>query len=166
MTGAVVRAATPDDLEQVNALYNHYVRETPITFDLDEITMEQRREWLTHYDLTGRYRALVAVEVSSVLGYATSSPLFARRAYETTVMTSVYCAPGQTGRGVGSLLYAALFEAIAGEDVHRAYGGITMPNDASVALHRRFGFEQVAVFSEQGRKFGRYWDVAWFEKPL
>jgi phosphinothricin acetyltransferase len=50
--------------------------------------------------------------------------------------------------------------------VHRAYAGIALPNPASVALHERFGFKKVAHFSEQGRKFGRYWDVAWFEKSL
>jgi phosphinothricin acetyltransferase len=52
------------------------------------------------------------------------------------------------------------------EDLHRAYAGITLPNAVSVALHRRFGFEHVGTFREQGRKFDRYWDVAWFEKAL
>jgi phosphinothricin acetyltransferase len=55
---------------------------------------------------------------------------------------------------------------LAGEDVHRAVAGITVPNQASFALHARFGYEPVGVFGEQGRKFGRYWDVAWFEKAL
>ena len=68
--------------------------------------------------------------------------------------------------GVGSSLYAELFDALRDQDLHRAIAGIALPNPASVALHGRFGFTQVARFTEQGRKFGRYWDVAWFERAL
>ncbi len=161
-----VRPCTTADLEHVNDIYNHYVRTTPITFDLDEISMERRREWFTHYAATGRYRLFVATEGAAVLGYATSSELLPRRAYETSVTTSVYCDPDATGRGMGSALYGALFDAIAGEDIHRAYAGITMPNDASVALHQKFGFRQAGYYREQGRKFERYWDVAWYEKEI
>jgi phosphinothricin acetyltransferase len=67
---------------------------------------------------------------------------------------------------VGSALYGELFKILEGEDVHRAYAGITLPNPASVALHRRFGFREIGVFREVGRKLGCYWDVAWYEKPL
>jgi phosphinothricin acetyltransferase len=160
-----VRPGEERDLEQINEIYNHYVRETPITFDIDEVTMGARREWFAHYSTEGRYRLLVADE-DSVLAYATSSQLMTRKAYETSVMTSVYCAADAMGRGIGSMLYASLFESLEGEDVHRAYGGITIPNPASVALHERFGFRQVAYFTEQGRKFDKYWDVAWFEKEF
>jgi phosphinothricin acetyltransferase len=128
--------------------------------------MEQRRAWFSHYDVVGRHRLLVADEDDRVLGYATSSPWHTRRAYETSVETSIYLAPDATGRGVGTGLYARLFEELASEDVHRAYGGLTIPNPASMALHEHFGFERVAYFTEQGRKFGRYWDVAMYEKPL
>ncbi len=161
-----IRDAREDDLTQINEIYNHYVRETPITFDIEEVTMDARREWFAQYATDGRYRLFVAAEDSSVLGYATSSQLQPRRAYETSVATSVYCAPDAVGHGIGTLLYRAIFEALDDEDVHRAYGGITLPNAASVTLHQRFGFRQVALFSEQGRKFNKYWDVAWFEKEL
>ena len=70
------------------------------------------------------------------------------------------------GRGAGSRLYEGLFKALAGEDVHRAYAGIALPNPASVGLHERFGFKRVAHFTEQGRKFGQFWDVVWYEHPL
>jgi phosphinothricin acetyltransferase len=128
--------------------------------------MEQRRAWFGHYDVVGRHQLLVADEDDRVLGYATSSPWHTRRAYETSVETSIYLAPDATGRGIGTALYARLFEELASEDVHRAYGGLTIPNPASIALHEHFGFERVAYFTEQGRKFGRYWDVAMYEKPL
>ena len=79
-------------------------------------------------------------------------------------MTTIYCAPEAAGRGLGSRLYEGLFEALRGEDVHRYVAGYTMPNAASESLHRRFGFKVVGVFSEVGRKFGKYWDVCWMER--
>jgi phosphinothricin acetyltransferase len=70
------------------------------------------------------------------------------------------------GQGLGSALYEALLSALEREDVHRAYAGIGMPNPASVRLHERFGFRRVGYYTEQGRKFGRYWDVAWYERSF
>jgi phosphinothricin acetyltransferase len=160
-----IRAGRAEDLVRVNEIYNHYVRTAACTFDIEEISMERRREWFGKYSTEGRHRLFVADD-GGIVGYAISSPFMERRAYETSVSTSVYCAPEHTGRGVGSALYRRLFDALAGEDLHRAYAGITQPNDASVALHTSFGFTQVAYFTEQGRKFDRYWDVAWFEKEL
>jgi phosphinothricin acetyltransferase len=161
-----VRPGEAADLEQINEIYNHYVATSPATFDIEPITMDARREWFTHYATAGRHRLYVAIDGLRVLGWATSSPLRPRRAYETSIETTVYVAPDDVGRGIGAALYGALFEALAGEDLHRAYAGITQPNPASVALHERFGFVRAALYTEQGRKFGRYWDVAWFEKPL
>jgi phosphinothricin acetyltransferase len=109
---------------------------------------------------------MVAVSESVVIGFASSSRFRPKAAYETSIETSVYLAPESVGRGAGSRLYQALFKALEGEDVHRAYAGIALPNPASIGLHERFGFKRVAHFTEQGRKFGRYWDVAWYEKPL
>ncbi|MGH2829213.1 MAG: GNAT family N-acetyltransferase [Actinomycetota bacterium] len=166
MTTAI-RPAADADLPPLTALYNHYVRTSPATFDVDEFTVESRREWFGHYAPAGRHRLLVAVdEDGGIAGYATSSRYRPKAAYESSVETSVYVAHSATGQGVGTALYTALFDALAGLDVHRAFAGVTLPNDASVALHHRFGFRRVALFTEQGRKFGRYWDVAWFEKAL
>jgi phosphinothricin acetyltransferase len=161
-----VRPATEDDLEAINDIYNHYVAETHITFDDEPMTMDARREWFSHYGATGRHRLLVAAEAETVIGYASSSRFRPKPGYLTSVETSIYLAPDATGKGAGRKLYDGLFKAIEGEDLHRAYAGIALPNPASVAFHEEFGFKRVALFSEQGRKFGRYWDVAWFEKPL
>jgi phosphinothricin acetyltransferase len=106
----LIRTGHAGDLEQVNEIYNHYVRETPITFDTEPITMAQRKDWFGHYDVVGRHRLLVAATDDRVLGYATSSPWHPRRAYETSVETSIYLAPDATGRGIGSALYSHLFE--------------------------------------------------------
>ncbi|MEX2556756.1 MAG: N-acetyltransferase family protein [Actinomycetota bacterium] len=163
----IVRSCVEADLEQLNEIYNHYVATSAATFDLDPIPMDVRKEWFSKYGETGPHRLFVAVEDDTVLGYADSHQVRVKPAYITSVETSVYLLPVATGRGIGTALYEALFAALATEDVHRAYAAVTdIPNPASVALHERFDFHPVGTFHEQGRKFGRYWDVAWFEKEL
>ncbi|WHM40706.1 GNAT family N-acetyltransferase [Streptomyces sp. BPTC-684] len=164
--GTQVRAGTEDDLEELTRIYNHYVVATPITFDIEPFTVEQRRPWLAAHPDHGPHRLLVAEEGGQVLGYATSSAFRPKQAYETSVETSVYVAPEQVGRGVGGLLYASLFEVLEQEDVRQALAGIALPNEASQRLHLRFGFQPVGVYREVGRKFGKFWDVAWFQRPL
>jgi phosphinothricin acetyltransferase len=161
-----VRPCTEGDLEPLNDIYNQYVKETHFTFDVEPISLEARHEWFSHYSTNGRHRLLVGVSEGEVVGFACSSRFRPKPAYETSVETTIYLAPGAMGHGAGSKLYTELFRSLAKEDVHRAYAGISLPNPASIALHERFGFKRVAHFTEQGRKFGRYWDVAWYEKPL
>ncbi len=161
-----VRAAAEGDLEALNEIYNRYVTEAHYTFDIESMTMEARREWFGHYAETGPHRVLVALSDDAVIGYASSSRFRPKVGYNTSVETSIYLAPEAIGHGIGSRLYERLFRALEDEDLHRAYAGIALPNPASIALHERFGFKRVAHFTEQGRKFGRYWDVAWYEKPL
>ncbi|UUU33266.1 GNAT family N-acetyltransferase [Streptomyces sp. CA-210063] len=163
-----VRPGVETDLSALTDIYNHYVRETPTTFDTTVFTPEERRPWLLSHLEDGPHRLMVAVSTGSqrILGYATSSAFRAKPAYDTSVEVSIYLAPDAGGRGVGTLLYKTLFEALAGEDLHRAYAGIAQPNEASARLHERFGFRYVGTYREVGRKFGRYWDVAWYEKEL
>jgi phosphinothricin acetyltransferase len=161
---AEVRPGEERDLERINELYNYYVITSPVTFDIEPIMMDARRAWFEEFG--GRYILFVAVEGERVIGYTHSKYFRPKQAYETSVETTVYVDQSEVGKGIGKLLYAALFPALSQLDIHRVYAGITMPNDASVALHERFGFRQVAYFTEQGRKFDKYWDVAWFEKEL
>ena len=98
-------------------------------------------------------------------GLPGSLPFRPKAAYETSVELTIYVAADERARGVGPRLYAALFEALRGEDVHRLLAGIALPNEASVRMHERLGFTCVGVYSEVGRKFGRYWDVGWWERP-
>lgn len=158
-----------DDLTALTDIYNHYIRDTPITFDVTPITPDERRPWLLSHREDGPHRLLVARTpgpTGRILGYATSSPFRAKAAYATSVETSIYLAADAGGRGIGTLLYKQLFAALEGENVHRAYAGVTLPNEASIRIHRRFGFREVGVYEEVGHKFGAYHDVAWFEKRL
>jgi phosphinothricin acetyltransferase len=161
-----IRPATRADLGQITDIYNHYVRTTPITFDLEPVTVEQRIAWFNEHTEGPRYRLYVAEEDGRILGFAGSGRFRDRAAYDTTAETTIYCAPNAFRRGIGRALYKQLFEALRGADLRRLVAGITIPNEASVQIHREFGFKDVGVFTECGRKFDRFWDVLWMERPL
>ena len=165
-TPVIVRAAVADNVPRITDIYNHYVRTSPATFDLEPFSVDQRMEWFEHYGTTGPHRLLVSESDGVICGYAATSQFRTKPAYDTTVEVTIYCAPEATGRGIGQQLYTALFDAIRAEDLHVAIAGITVPNDASCALHERFGFRRVGLMHEVGRKFGRYWDVAWYQREL
>lgn len=161
-----VRPANRADLPRLTEIYNYYVINTPVTFDIEPYTVERRATWFDQFAITGRYRLLVAEVDGQVEGYAGTTRWRPKAAYDTTVETTVYSSPETVGKRIGRKLYAALFEAIAGENVNRIVGGYTLPNPASAKLHELFGFRNVGAFSEVGYKFGRYWDVQWTERPL
>jgi phosphinothricin acetyltransferase len=166
MSTLQIRPAQPNDLPRLTTIYNHSVVHSPATFDLEPKTVAERVEWFAQFAENGRHRLIVAEENGIVLGYAGTTRFRAKPAYSRTVETTIYCAPEALGRGFGTQLYAALFEAIADEDVHRIVAGYVPPNPASEKLHARMGFRAVGTFTEQGYKFGRYWDVVWMERPL
>ncbi|MBV9991514.1 MAG: N-acetyltransferase [Alphaproteobacteria bacterium] len=164
MTDIAIREARAEDLPALLAIYNHYVVHTPATFDVEPKTLAERQAWFAQFRRAGRYRCFVAVDGAAAVGWASSARFKEKPAYETTVEASIYLAPGRAGQGLGRRLYETLFAALAGEDIHRVFAGITVPNEASVALHERMGFKLVGTYPEVGRKFGRYWDTALFMK--
>lgn len=166
MDAVLIRKAEHGDLPPLTDLYNHFVKTSPATFDLEPVSLDSRKQWMSRYADTGPHRLLVALDGGAIAGYATSGRLREKPGYLTSVETTVYVDPEHHGRGIGTRLYAALFAALAGEDVHRVYAAIVIPNPASIALHARFGFVPVGIYREVGRKFGRYWDVQWFERPF
>lgn len=159
-----IRRGALGDLAAVTGLYNVYVRETAITFDVEPYTVETRRPWFDAFRASGRHQLFVADEGGRVVGYACTRTFREKRAYDTTVEASVYLDRAAYARGIGTQLYTRLFEAIATEDVHRVIAGITLPNDASIALHTRFAFTRVGILQEVGHKLDRYWDVLWMER--
>jgi len=166
MADPLVRPARRSDLAAITAIYNHYVETGPVTFDVRTFSEREREPWFGQFAETGPHRLLLLEEGGALCGYAGSYAFRSKPAYATSVETTIYLAPDQMGRGYGALLYRALFEALEGQDLRRALAGVTLPNEASIRLHERFGFRPVGVFSEVGRKHDRYWDVAWYEKPL
>lgn len=163
-----IRSARAEDATRISEIYNHFVLETAVTFDTEPTTPEERAAWLEQFSAVGPHRIFVAAEGGRVLGYACSHRFRVKPAYDPSVETSIYLDPSATGAGLGSKLYEELFRSLAPDPAgaHRAYAGITLPNAASVALHRRFGFRPVGRFREVGRKLDRWWDVEWYEKEL
>src|ERR1700732_5281975 len=127
-----VRPATIEDLRSITEIHNYYAVNTHITFDVQPYLPEQRVQWFHDHSDGRRYRLLVACDSrAGVVGYTCTGRFRTKDAYDTTVEASVACSPKEVGRGVGTLLYRALFEAIAGEDIHRIVAGIAQPNPAS-----------------------------------
>jgi len=159
----VIRAGMPGDLAAITQIYNHYIAHTPATFDLEPFTTEQRRPWFSQFG-TERHRLFVATADDDLLGFAYSARFRPKAAYDNTVETTIYLRPDATGRGVGSRLYEHLFSTLDRMLVHRAIAVITLPNDASVALHERFGFLTVGDLDEVGFKFDRHWTTRWMQR--
>ncbi len=163
----VIRNGESGDLNDLVEIYNHYVTNTHITFDTEPFLVTDRIQWFNQFAETGPYRLLVALEGDRIIGYASSTRFKARAAYNTSVETTIYLDPEAGGRGVGRLLYGRLIDELVAEPaVHRAYGGVALPNDASVSLHEALGFRRVGSYHEVGYKFDRYWDVDWFERDV
>lgn len=167
MAALEIRAATLDDLPRLTGIYNHYIRESHSTFDTHEFSVSQRQAWFDRFQPGTRHTLLVGIAQDTVVGYASSQPLRPKPAYDRSVETTVYLAPDCAGHGYGRLLYKALLSLLTDlGSVHRAYGVIALPNEASAQLHESLGFRRCSVLSEVGYKFGRYWDTAWYELPL
>jgi phosphinothricin acetyltransferase len=144
---------------------NHYITHTNITFETVEATVEELIEWFEGFG-EGPYQMLVAEGDGQVLGSAYSSRYRARVAFDTTVETSISLTPGYHGAGVGTALYAALLQRLAQQPVHLAVAGVALPNEASIALHRKLGFTEVGTFHEYARKNGNWMSSTWFQRPI
>jgi L-amino acid N-acyltransferase YncA len=162
--GIALRPAVPDDAEALLALYRPIVLETAISFEVDPPSVEEFRRRIE--STAAHWAWLVAEQDSNPLGYAYASAHRTRAAYRWSVETTIYVGGAHRGRGLGVTLYDALLRTVADLGYCNAYAGIALPNDASIALHRRVGFEHVGVFRSVGRKFGRWHDVSWWQRRL
>lgn len=160
-----VREARDADATRIAAIYNHYVVDDIATFETEPVAAA---------DMAARMAAvveaglpwLVAARDGAIAGYAYAARWRPRAAYRRSVEVSVYLAQDATGRGLGRALYERLLDALRERGVHAAIGGVALPNAASVALHERLGFVQVAHFREVGHKFGRWIDVGYWQLRL
>ncbi|MCC5947477.1 MAG: N-acetyltransferase [Nitriliruptoraceae bacterium] len=162
-----VRAATRADLPAAAAIYTHYVLNTTTTFNTEVRTPREWTDRFEHQVVDGPYHLLVAERDRVVAGYVETQRFRPKPAYDRSIELSVYVAPDAVGAGIGRALYAALLDQLEGDErFHRAYSIIALPNDASVAFHERFGFVHRGTLTEAGHKFGRYLDVAYYERAL
>lgn len=160
-----IRPACATDGAALADIYNHYVRETTVTFEGDDVSGDTMAERI-HETTTAGLPFLVAATPDLVTGFAYASTWKGRCAYRFSREVTVYLRHGFEGRGIGSALYSALIPALKSQGVHALLGGIALPNEASVALHEKFGFQKTAHFREVGRKFDRWVDVGYWELLL
>jgi phosphinothricin acetyltransferase len=159
----VIRLATPNDAEQVLAIYAPYCS-TPISFELEPPSVEEMRRRIAK--ILESYPWLVCEEGGQILGYAYASRHRERAAYRWSVDATVYVRPGQQRHGIGRALYAVLFRLLAVQGYCNAYAGVALPNPASVGLHEAVGFVPVGVYRQVGFKCGAWHDVAWYQRPV
>ena len=159
-----IRLAKPSDARSLLDIYAPYVENTAITFEYEVPTVE---DFTTRIEKTlEKYPYLVAEEGDVVVGYAYASTYYARAAYDWAVELSVYVSQDARGKGVGSKLYDALEEMLEQMGYIHFLACISLPNEASLALHRKRGYQQVAHFPKIGYKFNRWHDIVWLQKSL
>jgi phosphinothricin acetyltransferase len=162
-----IRHGEPGDLNNLVEIYNYYVTETHITFDTEPFAVAARTQWFNQFANDGPHRLLVAELEDDVIGYASSTLFKLKPAYRTSVETTIYLDNERVGKGFGAQLYSELLDQLVNEgSVHRAYAGVALPNPGAIALHEKLGFVRAASYHEVGFKFGKYWDVDWFEKDV
>ena len=161
---SLIRAAVPADAEVLRSIYNVEVQTSTATFDLVPRTLEDQQRWIT--DRSGAHVALVAEIDDRVVGFGSLSPYKARPAYATSVEDSVYVHRDHHGQGVGRSILTELVATAQMHGFHAVIARIVGDHDASIALHRSVGFDQVGREREVGRKFGRWLDVVIMERIL
>ncbi|HFI0579515.1 TPA: N-acetyltransferase family protein [Streptococcus suis] len=159
-----IRSARIEDAADLVAIYAPYVEKTAITFETQVPTVG---EFASRIEKTlGKFPYLVAVEEGKLLGYAYASTYYARAAYDWTVELSVYIQQEARGKGIGSMLYDALEEELTARGFKNFLACIALPNPASISLHEKRGYEQVAHFKKVGYKFETWHDIVWLQKSL
>ncbi|NUY55194.1 N-acetyltransferase family protein [Salinivibrio sp. EAGSL] len=162
----LIRRMELRDCDAINTIYNYYITHTAITFDLAPWQKQEREHWFAQFDPSSRYQAWVAEQDQQIVGFAYNTPFNAKQAFHIASEITIYAAPDAGGRGIGSQLMRTLLEGMREQDLRRAYSLITLPNPSSLALHRRFGFQQVGQLNDVGEKFGQYHSVAMLECDL
>jgi L-amino acid N-acyltransferase YncA len=160
----MIRTATTADAAAIADIYNHYVRETIITFEETPVSTDEMARRIA--DIGARHPWLVFEYDGAVAGWAYATEWKPRSAYRLSVETTVYLADSHRGRGTGTALYKALLAELTARKLHTAVGVIALPNAASIALHEKLGFAKVAHVAEVGRKFDRWVDVGYWQLIL
>jgi phosphinothricin acetyltransferase len=162
--GQLIRDASARDADACAAIYAPYVTGTAITFESEPPSPAQMAERIA---AAAREHAWVVLEADGrVVGYAYGGPYKSRAAYRWSCEVSVYLERGRRRTGGGRALYDALFSRLAARGFRTAVAGMTLPNEASVGLHRALGFEPVGTYRRIGWKHGAWHDVAWTQRPI
>jgi len=160
----MIRQVKESDAEEMCRIYNKYIAGTTITFEEIPLLADEMASRVKN--ITQNYPWLVYEENGRVLGYTYASRWKERSAYRYSVETGIYIDSDYIGKGIGTLLKEELLKALKGKSIHSVICGIALPNQASIALCEKFGFEKIAHFKEVGYKLGKWVDVGYWELIL
>jgi L-amino acid N-acyltransferase YncA len=162
--GFSLRDALAADGAACARVYAPYVLETAISFESEPPSdAEMGRRIGASLD---RYAWLVLEVDQRIVGYAYGTKHNERHAYRWSTDVSVYLEVARRRMGAGRALYDSLFERLRARGYRMAVAGITLPNEASIGLHRAFGFQTVGIYRDIGFKLGAWHDVEWMQRPL
>ncbi|NRA37288.1 MAG: N-acetyltransferase family protein [Planctomycetes bacterium] len=159
-----IRPIHANDAAEICAIYNPHVLHTQVTFEEYAVSCDEMASRIQR--ICSEYPYLVYEEEGQLLAYAYADQWRTRSAYRKTAETTIYVCDDAHGRGIGYTLYSALLQEMRQLDFHIAIGVITLPNEASEALHKKFNFHPAGVFHEVGRKNSQWLDVAFWELNL
>lgn len=160
----IIRSCNAEDITSICNIYNHHIDKSVATFEeniLQAGKMKQRIQ-----SVKQNFPWLVCEQHGVLVGFAYATEWKKRSAYKNSAETTVYIKDGCYGNGYGTTLYQRLIDDLKQTSLHTVMAGITLPNDASVSLHQRLGFEKVAHFKQVGRKFGEWLDVGYWQLML
>lgn len=162
----IIRQAIKTDIPALTEIFNFHVVNGYSSLRVEPESIEQRIEAFNKTALTGRYQMFIAEIDGKLIGSASSFRYRDGEVFEKTVETGIYLDPDFYGKGIGSNLYRSLLESLSKEDIHLIVAGISLPNPASVALHKKVGFSEVGIFDEYVYYRGKYYSSLWMQKRI
>lgn len=150
----MIRAFHINDIPELLDIYNYYVLNTTVTFDLEALSLQVFTEKIN--TINKEYPCIIFEKENEILGFAYGSKFRPKPAYHYVVESTVYVKYNTHGKQIGTQLYAELLKQLKEAKFHTVLGVLTIPNAASVKLHDKFGFKQVAHLKEVGFKFGEW----------
>ncbi|WP_111709512.1 GNAT family N-acetyltransferase [Lutibacter citreus] len=160
----MIRNVKVADAQIISEIYNYHVLNTIVTFDLNPISVDEISQQIKN--VTKKHPWIVYEENNKVLGYAYADTWKKRNAYNFTVESSIYIMQNAIGKGIGKKLYEHLINDLKSRNIHSIIGGISLPNEASIAIHEKFGFKKIAHFKEVGLKFNKWIDVGYWQLKI
>ena len=161
-----ISLAKNKDLNGINDIYNYYISNTAYTFDINQITIEEKKEWFNQFKNSETSICLVGYENDDLVGFVCSTKFREKEAYNQSLETSVYISEKFKGRGFGKKLMFELITRLKSTNIKNLYALITYPNKTSINLHKTLNFKKVGTLNNVGYKFKKYWSVHIYELKL
>lgn len=160
----MIRDVLAKDVKEITDIYNYYIRNSVATLEEHEVDESFFENEILK--VTKKFPWYVYEDNNKISGFAYASEWKGRSGYRNSVQLTVYLHPKIASKGIGTLFYKTLIEKLKTMQIHTIMGGISLPNEASVRLHEKFGFEKVAHYKEIGYKFNKWVDVAYWQLTL